>query len=118
MRQRAIRRLHEAEGFSDLNAEKAQAAKEAFGKKLQVQVVELWHRDQPELFCQVCELLGLITYQIKGESKKVLTVSFAADRSVVVRISIPGRESDGVIDLLQKSGALDEVAVDRKESVE
>ncbi len=112
MRQRAIRRLHEAEGFSDLNAEKAELTKKAFLEQLQMKVIELFNHDEPKLFCDLLYCIGTPSREIKGKSKKMLTLRISPDGLVSVRVTVPARESESLIQFLQENCSFDQVPVD------
>lgn len=112
MRQRAIRRLYEDPDFLDLNAEKTKRTKEACGEGLHMEVIELGYHDHPGLFCETLKRLGVVSDDVKGESKKMLTLSRAPDGSIRCRVAVPARETNALVDLLEELRALDQPAVD------
>lgn len=118
MRRRAIRNLRKQAGFSDLNAEKAQATKKALFEKLQVDVIELQHGPKADFLSQACDILCTGGNEVDSESKKVLRLSVAPDGAISFGCSVPGSKSETLITLLQEFQALEEVSVDRQELVD
>jgi len=115
MRRRAIRRIHEREGFSDLNAEKAKATKKTRLEQLQMEVIELQHGPKADFLSQACDIICSGGNDVGSESKKMLAVSVAPNGAILFACSIPGRKTESLIALLQEFQALEEVLVDRSE---
>jgi len=115
MKRRKIARVQGVEGFLDLNAEKAKAAKESRFKKLNVNVVELQHGPKADFLSQACDILCTGGNEIDSESKKVLTVGISPDGSISFGCAIPARKAKTLIALLEEFQAMEEISVDRVE---
>jgi len=111
MRRRQILRIHTAEGFLDLNAEKAKATKKSRFEKLNVNMVELQHGPKADFLREACNILGTGGNEVDSEAKKMLAVSITPNGAVSFFCSVPASKAQSLISLLEEFQALEEISV-------
>jgi len=111
MRRRQILRIHSAEAFLDLNAEKAKATKQSRFEKLQMNVIELQHGPKADFLREACNILGTGGNEVDSESKKMLAVGVSPNGAVSFFCSVPASKSQGLISLLEEFQALKQISV-------
>ncbi len=97
-----------------LTPEEAEAAEQARREKLDVDVVELNYRNQPQSIRDLFHQLWPSSHHVDGEAEEVLTLRVAPDGTVLSITPPPTREAKVALVQSKDVEPLEELPVDRE----
>jgi len=103
---------------SHCNCEEAQALKRAGREKLNMKVIKLSYRDEPQLIRDLLHQLAVARDHIEGEPEEVLRVWTTPDGLILGFRTEPARKLEPRIDLAENRRPLQKISVDLEKLVE